>query len=61
MAQFSLFMAHFADFVNVDYSVSLYHNNYLKIKSELENKLFNENNELYSDYLGQQWAPMLSK
>ena len=31
------------------------------IKEELWNKLYNENIELYCDYVGMQWEPVLSK
>ena len=52
MAEFSHFMANYSSYVNDNENHPIYHDNYLKIKQELQDKLYNENMNIYSDYLG---------
>lgn len=60
MAEFSMFMRDFADYVEDKVQSAAYEYQHEQIKKELWDKLYNENNDLYCDYVGMQWEPIRS-
>lgn len=52
MAEFSVFMSEYAVLIGDKSKITRYQANARKIREELKSKLFNQNVELYSDYLG---------
>lgn len=60
MSEMSKFMSKFAAYAGDAENQAIYEYNFEKINAELNDKLYNENLGIYSDYLGYQWQPKLS-